>query len=89
MCQDGWTAWIKILQPNPPPEKLLMEWRSRAELAEELGLAVDTLARWEAHRIGPPCIHVGRSVFYRRGAVQDRMLEQESRKMRSTARASR
>ena len=48
---------------------LLEGWISRAELARELGVSVDTLARWETSRSGPPLARIGRCVFYRRTAV--------------------
>jgi len=59
------------------PRTLLAGWISRKELADELSLAVDTLARWEARRFGPPCVRAGRKVLYRRSAVQDWLQAQE------------
>lgn len=59
--------------------KLLDDWMSRDELARELSLSVDTLSRWETRRFGPPCVRVGRKVLYRRGAVQDWLVDQEKR----------
>ena len=65
---------------NPTDERLdglLDDWMSRADLAGELGISVDTLGRWETRRIGPPCIRLGRRVFYRKGGVKDWLREQE------------
>lgn len=59
---------------------LLDDWITRPELAQEIGLSVDTLARWETRRIGPACVRIGRKVLYRRGAVQDWLREQENRR---------
>jgi hypothetical protein len=56
---------------------LLDDWISRRMLAVELGVSVDTLARWETRRIGPICVRIGRKVFYRRGAVQEWLRAQE------------
>lgn len=56
---------------------LLDGWMSRAELACELGLSTDTLARWETRRIGPPCVRIGRRIVYRRGAVREWLVGQE------------
>ncbi|MDO5643726.1 MAG: transcriptional regulator [Paracoccus sp. (in: a-proteobacteria)] len=61
-------------------------WMSRTDLARELGLTVDTLARWETRRIGPPCIRIGRKVLYRIEAVQDWMCSQERGPMTKGAR---
>lgn len=65
------------------PGGLLDDWMSREELARELMLSVDTLARWETRRIGPPCVRVGRRVLYRRGAVQEWLRQQEERAVRA------
>lgn len=59
---------------------LLIGWINRSELAEELGLSIDTLQRWETRRFGPPCVRVGRKVLYRMEAVRDWLREQEARK---------
>ncbi|MDP3960913.1 MAG: transcriptional regulator [Pseudorhodobacter sp.] len=42
-----------------------------------MGLTSDTLARWEARRVGPPCTRIGRKALYRRAAVQDWICAQE------------
>ena len=52
------------------PLNLLADWISREQLAGELGIASDTLARWEARQLGPPCTRIGRKVLYRRTSVQ-------------------
>lgn len=63
------------IQPEPPidtstPEtNLLNGWMSRAELAEELGVCVDTLMRWERRRYGPKCVKAGRKALYKRSTV--------------------
>ncbi len=59
---------------------VLDEWMTRRALARELGVSVDTLARWETCRIGPPSIRVGRKVLYRRETVREWLREQEERK---------
>ena len=75
--------------PQDQPLNLLADWISREQLAGELGIACDTLGRWEARQIGPPCTRIGRKVLYRRGAVRDWLLEQESRKTAGRGRAAR
>jgi hypothetical protein len=37
---------------------------TRLALAEQLGVSVDTLQRWETQRVGPPCVRVGKRVLY-------------------------
>jgi hypothetical protein len=70
-----------MTQPNPDaahePLHLLADWISREQLACELGLTSDTLARWEARRQGPPCTRIGRKTLYRRVSVQDWIRAQE------------
>jgi hypothetical protein len=73
------------LQPEPetPAAALLSGWISRKDLAEALGVTVDTLGRWEARRFGPPCVRAGRMVLYRRRAVQDWLAAQEMPRARA------
>jgi len=56
---------------------LLSGWITRKDLAQALRVTVDTLGRWEARRVGPPCVRAGRMVLYRRRAVQDWLAAQE------------
>jgi hypothetical protein len=70
-----------MTQPKPDaahePLHLLADWISREQLACELKLTSDTLARWEARRQGPPCTRIGRKTLYRRVSVQDWIKAQE------------
>jgi hypothetical protein len=70
---------MKQPQTDAPhePLNLLVDWISREQLAGELGITTDTLARWEARRQGPPCTRIGRKSLYRRAAVQDWIRAQE------------
>ena len=66
---------------------VLDEWMTRRALAQELGVSVDTLGRWETCRIGPPSIRMGRKVLYRRETVRAWLREQEDRKRGSYQRS--
>jgi transcriptional regulator with XRE-family HTH domain len=57
---------------------LLDGWMSRAELAAELGVCVDTLMRWERRRYGPKCVKAGRKALYKRSTVLAWLEAQES-----------
>ncbi len=59
------------------PLNLLADWITREQLANELGLKTETLGRWEARRVGPPCTRIGRKALYRRASVQDWIRAQE------------
>jgi len=59
---------------------LLDGWLSRAEVAAAIGMSIDTLARWESRRIGPPCVRIGRKVLYRAQAFRDWLVACESRR---------
>ena len=62
-----------------PRAGVLSDWIGRAELAKELGVAPDTLARWATRGMGPPLVKVGRRVFYRRKSVERWLAESERR----------
>ena len=64
-------------EPGAAPLNLLADWISREDLAEELMVKPDTLARWEARRDGPPCMRIGRKVYYRQSSVRDWLLSRE------------
>ena len=64
-------------EPGAAPLNLLADWISREELAEELMVKPDTLARWEARREGPPCMRIGRKVYYRQSSVREWLLSRE------------
>lgn len=78
-----------MIAPETAQQGLLDDWMPRRELAGIIGVSADTLKRWETRRIGPPCIRIGRKVLYRRGAVRDWLLDQESRKTAGRGRAGR
>lgn len=69
-------------RPCPQSEKrtgtLLQEWISRAELAQELGVCVETLRRWADARRGPAFVRAGRKILYRRSSVLKWLEEQET-----------
>jgi len=65
------------IEPEAVTPALLSGWISRKDLADALGVTVDTLGRWKARRFGPPCVTAGRMVLYRRKAVQDWLAAQE------------
>ena len=56
---------------------LLDGWLSRAKVATEIGVSIDTLARWETQRIGPPCVRIGRKVLYRADAFREWLISRE------------
>ena len=62
---------------------------TRQQLAVELGFTCDTLCRWEARQIGPPCTRIGRRVLYRRDAVEAWLLEQENARANRVRRGGR
>jgi len=67
---------------KPQSGSLLAGWISRQKLANELGVTVETLGRWQRKRSGPACIKAGRKVFYRRSVVETWLLKQEQSRTR-------
>lgn len=68
--------------PGAGGGELLDGWITRAQLAVELAVSVDTLCRWDTRRIGPPSVRAGRKVLYRVEAVREWLHEQERKKSR-------
>lgn len=64
-------------EPAAGTAPILSGWLTRAQVAAEIGLSADTLARWETRRIGPPCVRIGRKVLYRAEAVREWLISLE------------
>jgi hypothetical protein len=65
-------------QTNPAGAPALLDgWLTRARVAEEIGVSVDTLQRWQTRRIGPPCVKIGRTVLYRADAFRGWLISRE------------
>jgi predicted DNA-binding transcriptional regulator AlpA len=62
---------------NPEPASLLGGWLTRPQVADEVGVSIDTLQRWETRRIGPPCVRIGRKVLYRAEAFREWLISRE------------
>lgn len=62
---------------NSEQLKLLGGWLTRVQVAEQVGVSVDTLQRWETRRIGPPCVRIGRKVLYRAEAFREWLISRE------------
>lgn len=50
-------------------DRILGGYYTPTELAEELGVALSTLAMWRGKKKGPPFIRMGRDVRYSRDSV--------------------
>jgi predicted DNA-binding transcriptional regulator AlpA len=55
----------------------LSDWISREDLAGQLLVTTDTLARWATKGSGPPRIRIGRRVLYRKSSVEKWLSEME------------
>jgi hypothetical protein len=62
---------------KPGSSALLDGWLTRQQLAVEIGVSTDTLQRWETRRVGPPCLRIGRRVYYRADAFRDWLVSRE------------
>lgn len=67
-------------EAEPGTGGLLDGWITRADLAFELAVSVDTLCRWDTRRIGPPSVRAGRKVLYRVDSVRTWLRDQEAKK---------
>ena len=62
---------------HDPKHGVLNDWINREDLAGQLSVTTDTLARWATQGIGPPRIRIGRRVLYRRASVEKWLAEME------------
>jgi hypothetical protein len=62
---------------NGEVSPLLGGWLTRAQVASDIGISIDTLQRWETRRIGPPCVRIGRKVLYRADAFREWLISRE------------
>jgi hypothetical protein len=51
------------------PPTVLEGYMTEAQLAEQLGRSVRTLARWRSLDEGPPVTRIGREILYRKSSV--------------------
>jgi len=54
-----------------------------ADVAAFLGVSLRTLSRWHALRVGPARCKVGRTVLYRRKAIQSWLAQNETQPTRA------
>jgi hypothetical protein len=57
--------------------RILSQFFTKEELADELGRNMRTLDRWDVLGIGPPRTLVGRKILYRRVSVERWLASQE------------
>jgi len=80
---------VPLSDQGKPPAKLVLEgFLRRDELAKQFGLNVRTIDRWEALRIGPPRVCVGRTILYNIQSVREWLLSKEPSALPSARRRS-
>jgi hypothetical protein len=70
---------------SPIPSSLLEDFYTQPALAGELGVNKRTLQRWEAKRLGPPHIQIGRMRLYNKASVRAWILANETKHLRRRA----
>ena len=63
-----------------PAGSILGEYVEAPELSRDLGISKRTLDRWHRQRMGPPRTVIGRTILYRRTAVQEWLRSREERR---------
>ena len=61
------------------------EWLTEQEAAAALRKSVRTLRKWRGQRIGPPYVHVGRTIKYRKPALVEHYRQSEIKPVRNRA----
>jgi hypothetical protein len=68
------------------PQRLLADYFTEPQLADEIDRTTRTLRHWRKNRVGPPWTEIGGTVVYRCEAVRKWLLEQERQPVRSRQR---
>jgi excisionase family DNA binding protein len=69
-------------ETNKPSFVIGAQFLTPDDLARELGASPRTLARWHSRRIGPPRTVIGRTILYRKEAVEAWLRGREERPLR-------
>jgi DNA-binding transcriptional MerR regulator len=65
---------------SPPLSALLQGYVTPPQLAQQLGITLRTLRRWEQKRLAPPRTVIARQIFYRVSSVKSWMESREQRR---------
>src|SRR5580658_8558223 len=71
------STFLSDPQDKPITRLVLAGYLRREELAEQFGLSPRTIDRWEALRIGPPRVCVGRTILFNLESVRQWLLSRE------------
>jgi hypothetical protein len=74
--QDSCTPYSDTQATTATPY-VLDGFLRREELARQFGLSCRTIDRWEALRIGPPRICVGRTILYQAQSVREWLVSRQ------------
>jgi hypothetical protein len=61
---------IYVETVDKAPDRLLDEYLTEGELAEQLNRTLRTIRRWRSLGEGPPWHRIGRNTFYRKATVR-------------------
>jgi predicted DNA-binding transcriptional regulator AlpA len=64
-------------------QRIRDDFLDRQQLAAELGVGVRTIIRWDAMRIGPPRVKIGRQLYYNRASVREWLTSIERKQARA------
>lgn len=66
-------------------QRLIDDYLTREQLAEELDVGLRTIIRWDAMRIGPPRVKIGKQLYYSRASVRTWLASREQHQARASA----
>jgi predicted DNA-binding transcriptional regulator AlpA len=67
-------------------EPILHGYLRREDLAKQLGVSPRTIDRWQMMRMGPPRVHIGRTILYSAESVREWLRSKEQTSPRATRR---
>jgi predicted DNA-binding transcriptional regulator AlpA len=76
--ESGSTS-LPVIQETLSPRPVLAGFLRREELAAQLGISPRTIDRWQVSRLGPPRVHVGRTILYSVESVREWLHSREQK----------
>jgi predicted DNA-binding transcriptional regulator AlpA len=84
--QQEFSTPLSEKQESSDHGPILHGYLRREDLAKELSVSPRTIDRWQMMRMGPPRVHIGRTILYSAESVREWLRSKEQTSPRATRR---